>query len=493
MNSLISSSQRIFSRQKRLRLFAGRNWKHSPEFFRTQIRLQPGDKVRFLARLQPWQQRDFAALDPAWQSLAGLSVQPRFRRAWIERPRGHSKTFDTAVQIAWILLAASTPVHGLAAAADQDQARLIRNAVARLAQANPDVCGPLEFSRHSVTNRRTGSRLEILSSDVQSSWGVLPDFIICDELCHWRDVEFWQSLLSSAAKRPHCLLIVLTNAGIGRGWQWELRESVRQSGQWYFSSLVGARAPWITEESLAEQRQLLTPPVYQRLWENIWQHSDGEFLTLAEAEACRDPSLKPRTRGLPGRHYTAAIDYAEKHDYTAACLIHWEGPRLVVDRLDVAVPRPDAPVPVAWVEDWIERTAAAFGSVRFVLDEYQLLGTLQRLQSRYDLRRFQFLNGKGNHALAMNLRTLILHRQVAWYLGCGRIDGPARDDLETELASLLLRESTSGHCRIDHRREAGHHDDRAFALGAACLEAVAGNSTDWIDVTPPDSSGNFAW
>jgi hypothetical protein len=26
--------------------------------------------------------------------------------------------------------------------------------------------------------------------------------------------------------------------------------------------------------------------------------------------------------------------------------------------------------------------------------------------------------------------------------------------------------------RIDHRSEAGHHDDRAFALGAACLEAL---------------------
>ena len=37
----------------------------------------------------------------------------------------------------------------------------------------------------------------MISSDVQSSWGLLPDFVICDELCHWEQPEMWFSLLSS--------------------------------------------------------------------------------------------------------------------------------------------------------------------------------------------------------------------------------------------------------------------------------------------------------
>ena len=41
--------------------------------------------------------------------------------------------------------------------------------------------------------------------------------------------------------------------------------------------------------------------------------------------------------------------------------------------------------------------------------------------------------------LAVRLRQLILQRQIAWYAGCGKINLPGgrRDDLETELASLV--------------------------------------------------------
>jgi hypothetical protein len=308
--------------------------------------------------------------------------------------------------------------------------------------------------------------------------------VICDELCHWEKPEMWFSLLSSAAKKPECVLVVLTNAGVGRGWQWEAREAARTSERWYFSSLEGPQAPWINEEMLLEQKLLLPAPVYARLWENRWQHSDGEFVTLAEAEACRDESLRIQERGEPGRQYVAAIDYAEKHDYTVGVVVHREGERIVVDRMDVVVPRPEAPVKVQWVEEWMRRIATAFQRVTFVLDEYQLLGTVQKLQAALDVRRFEFRSGRGNHELALALRKLILHRELAWCGGCGQLeDADGRDDLETELSSLLLKQSASGRCRIDHRTDGGHHDDRSFALGAACLQLVReGAGEEWMEV-----------
>ena len=163
--------------------------------------------------------------------------------------------------------------------------------------------------------------------------------------------------------------------------------------------------------------------------------------------------------------------------------------------MDVVVPRPGRPVLVQWVEDWIERTAHEFQRIRFVLDEYQLLSVIQRCSSRHDIRRFDFAGGRGNHALAMTLRNLIVHRQVCWYAGCGQLpDHDLRDDLETELASLLLRTSSGGRVRIDHRLDSGCHDDRAFALGAACLEEVQGAlGGDWLSLTPPTGDGGFAW
>jgi hypothetical protein len=459
--------------------------------------------------MQSWQARDLEALDAAWLRLAGGagscgSADPAAfgdpaargpQRAYIERPRGHSKTTDMALQVAWILLAARQPVSGLAAAADRDQANLIHRAIERLARENDELCRELQFLQHLVRNVRTGSLLEIISSDVRSSWGALPDFVVCDELCHWERPELWYSLLSSAAKKPACVLVVLTNAGIGRGWQWDVREHARGDAAWYFSSLAGPQAPWITQDWLAEQRALLPPPVFARLWLNVWQHSDGEFVSLSEAEACRDDRLARRDRGTPGTRYVAAVDYAEKHDLTVGCLCHQEGARIVVDRMDVVRPGPAHPTPVQWVEQWIEHTAARFGLVTFVVDEHQLVGTVQRLEHRHHIQRFDFAGGLGNHRLAIRLRQLIIGRQVAWYAGCGAVPTPAgsgRDDLETELASLLLRQSETGRVRLDHRRDGVHHDDRSFALGLASLVLSEQSPVpEFLDISLPRHPGLF--
>lgn len=483
-----------------------------PDAFRAAVRWQPLGKPGAnhgvgevseachskpaLTGLTAWQERDFVALDDAWRSLAGHHVnEPVVRRAYLERPRGHSKTTDMAIQCAWILQYSPHAVRGLAAAADQDQAGLLHAAIADLVRRHPDLCPDLIAQQHVIRNRRTQSRLDVISSDVNSSWGQLPDFIICDELCHWPKPDLWHSLCSSAAKKPKCVLAVLTNAGIGAGWQWNVREAARTSRRWYFSSLAGSQAPWISTASLDEQRRLLPPAVYARLWDNAWQHSDGEFVSLAEAEACRDEQRVAQTRGALNRTYVAAIDYAEKHDRTAAVIVHREGDVMVVDRMDVAVPQPGAPVLVQWVEDWMTQTAAAFPSIRFVLDEYQLLSVIQRHSGQHVVNRFDFAGGRGNHALTMTLRNLIVHRRVQWYPGCGQLSTTAeRDDLETELAALVLRQLSGGRVRIDHRRESGAHDDRAFALGLACLEALRTDfGEESLRITPPLRDGDFAW
>lgn len=483
--------------------FCRRASERHPAAFRWWLRC--GDPpVRWGARLTPWQERDFAALDDAWRLLAGRlstadlggnSSTPVLRRAYLERPRGHSKTTDMAIQVAWILQNARGKVRGLAAAADQDQARLLHAAVADLIRGNAALCPDLTVQQNRIQHRRTGSRLDVISSDVNSSWGQLPDFIICDELCHWPRADLWYSLCSSAAKKPRCVLAVLTNAGVGAGWQWAVRETARTSAEWYFASLSGPQAPWISAGSLAEQRRLLPPSVYARLWENVWQQGDGCFVSLAEAEACRDPGLVRKERGRPGVRYFAAVDYAEKHDRTVGVVLHREGDVLVVDRMDVAVPAAGRPVLVSWVEDWITRTAEQFTPVRFVVDEYQLVGVIQRLSTCCEIVRFDFAAGRGHHALALTLRHLIVHRKLRWYAGCGQLpEVSERDDLETELAALLLRETGHGRLRIAHRLEAGCHDDRAFALGAACCEALReAADLEWLAITPPNSDGDFRW
>lgn len=161
----------------------------SPQRFRQQLTLSRSPRRELRHEIQLWQTSDFQALDNAWRQLASIGdlVVPSqraphdpapIRRAYIERPRGHSKTSDMAVQIAWILLAARTPVNGVAAAADREQAALLLRAIQHLKHMNPTLCGDLVFTDGAVRNRRTGSRLELISSDVGSSYGILPDFVI---------------------------------------------------------------------------------------------------------------------------------------------------------------------------------------------------------------------------------------------------------------------------------------------------------------------------
>jgi len=464
--------------------------------FRNLLRL-PGNDAPLLADvIQPWQLQDLRALDAGWQDLAGTfcPAPAAIRRAYLERPRGHSKTSDMAVQIAWILLAARQAVNGLAAAADREQANFLHESMQRLAQANQTLCGSLKFMQHRVRNEVTGSRLEVISSEVSGSYGALPDFIVCDELSHWSRPELWYSLLSSAAKKPKCVLTILTNAGVGRGWQWDVREHARIDPRWHFSSLQGPHAPWITEDWLAEQRALLPQPVYERLWLNLWQHAEGNFLTLEETEACRRTTLEYQVAGQPQFDYVAAIDYAEKHDFTVGCVCHRDGELILVDRMDVVQPGPRHPTQISWVEDWIQDVALKFPRVQFIVDEFQLVGTIQRLESRYPIQRFRFSGGEGNHRLAIALRQLVVHQKVNWYPDCGSVPGPHRNDLETELASLILKQSTSGRLRIDHRADGLHHDDRAFTLGVACLALSENRETiDFLSITPPGAEGGFAW
>ena len=427
---------------------------------------------------------------------APLAAGAAVLAAYLERPRGHSKTFDTAVQAAWILIAARRPVRGLCAAADQEQALLVRDAMERLARCNAELLNGLKFRATSVSHLKTGSRMEFLSSDVASSWGHDPDFVICDELCHWPRGELWQSLVSSAAKRRQCVLLVLSNAGVGRGWQWEVREAARTSAGWYFSTLAGPHAPWITAEHLAEQERLLPRPVYERLWLNIWQSTDGAFVSLAEAEACCDPLRTMQQHGRPEHAYVASVDYAEKHDLTVGCVCHREGDGVVVDRMDVVRPTLSRPTQVQWVADWMARIARDFRDVQFVVDDYQLVGVVQQLERDHSIRRFSFQGGRGNHALALLLRRLIIERRVTWYPGCGAVAGEddVRDDLETELASLIVRQRAGGHLRIDHATDGRSHDDRSFALGAACLELMsAAERRDYLEVQHPRTDGGFDW
>jgi hypothetical protein len=458
-----------------------------PAMFRNSLNIDAASGVACLGDvMEKWQREDFEAMDPCLRFLAGYSdEEPAIRRFWRQRSRGHSKTSDIAAQVTYLLWAGKNGLDGMAAAEDKDQAKLLRNQMHKLAKHNPWLAKTLDYNNYVVKNKETGATLTIMSRDTNSSWGLTPDFVIADEFTHWSQQEFWSSVFSSFAKKPTCMLIVGCNAGAGRDWKWKMKEMARQSPLWHYSAPPGIVASWFTKETIDEQKAGLPPTVYSRLWLNEWQETGGEFVSMPEAEACRDDTLKYRHRTEnDGWKYVAVLDYAPKKDNTVGVVMHLMGNKIIIDRMDVIKPTPDKPTPVKWVETWMENIQHLFGGqygqVHFVLDAYQLMGvTEDYLEKGYSVELFDFASGKGNWELSTTLRQLIVHKRLAWYPGCGEPTGgapskvlnlaPDRDDLEVELASLVVELYSNGRrWRFNHLQDEYHHDDRAFAIGAGC-------------------------
>ncbi len=293
-----------------------------PALFRRALRIDCDGKPRRLAEvLDDWQADDFAALDPAWQRAVGQRVEAGCNRAYLERCRGASKTTDLAAMVAWALFASKRRIVGIAAAADKDQAALLRNAVDGLLRLNPWLGEILEVQSYRVFNRRTGSELTVISNDAPSSYGALVDFIVVDELTHWKSEDLWTSLFSTAAKRQNCLLVIISNAGFGKGdsWQWRVREAARTSPGWHFNRLDKPPS-WIGPETLDEQRRILPKLAYQRLWLNQWTTGSGDALEADDID--RAIRLKgPIRRGKRGWRFVAGLDLGLRRDASALVVV----------------------------------------------------------------------------------------------------------------------------------------------------------------------------
>ena len=433
---------------------------NSPAEFRLRLLIDADHgPVRLGDVIDDWQARDFEALDPAWMRVAGLPADGGPSRAWLERPRGHSKTADIAVMVVWALAFSLRKITGIAAAVDRDQARLLRDAVDRLIRLNPWLGEAITVQQYRVLARRTGSTLDIISSDAPTSYGMLPDFVVCDELTHWRGSELWNSLFSSAAKRSQCLLVVIGNAGFGDSWQYPIRQAVRSDPDWYFSRLDGPQASWITADRLAEQERLLPPTAYKRLWLNEWASGAGDVLDpiLISAAITRDG---PMAGGAPGFGFVAGLDLGVKNDRSALAVVgcHFGTGRVCLAECKAWSPGVGREIDLADVEEAVLDAQRRFNIVKVCVDPWQAAMMTQRLRRRGVNVEEVYPTVKNLTEMATSLLNAFTSYSIDLY------DEPL---LLRDLGRLSLIEKATGY-RLTARRDSSGHADRAIAL-ALCL------------------------
>lgn len=437
--------------------------KEHPAAFRDELLIDyDGKSVAFGKVMDPWQREDFKTIDDAWRRVAGKFDGECCNRAYLERPRGHSKTTDQAVMALWALWASERKINGIGAAAAKHQAGLLREEIDRLLRLNPWLADDIQINRWEVINLRTGSTLKILAADGKTTMGLTPDFAIVDELTHFADNELWDSIFSAVAKRGKCVLMVIANAGFGMGisWQWNTREACRQDPDWYFRRLDGPSASWLTKKSLDEQRRILLPTAYKRLWLNQWLTETGDALNMEDVERCCVMAGRPETN-LQCAFAIGALDLGISHDHAAFVVLGGDIGRrklilLEAVRWDPAM-FPNHRISLKEVEQDVMELCQKRGVLGVAYDPWQAVRTAEELETN-GIRTFPYaFTPKTQDEMATTLIGSFTNDEIEMW--------PDKSLLR-DLSRLTITEKRLGHKLEAPRDELGHCDlATAFCIG----------------------------
>lgn len=473
--------------------------------FRRDLYVDVSGSVRPLGEVEdPFQTADFASVEPGLKICAGRApADPDTKmRAYFERPRGHSKSTDLAVMVCWALAFATRPIRGYAYAADRDQAKLLRNAVEVICRLNPWLSEIIDVQAFLITNIAqghpgNGASLEVSASDVASSFGILPDILLVDELTHMSasaDALF-HSIISSAAKRESCLLMVISNAGFADSWQWGVREAARQDEAWIFSRLDGPVASWMTQKTLDEQRRMLPGKAFDRLWLNLWSSAGGDALTPEDIAAAFSPEHRPLLGGEAGKVFVTGVDLGLTRDGSAVVTlcVDSDGSASKIDLVDhkLWTPIKGKKIDYIEVEKYILDLDRRFGIEAVGIDAWNAEHLAQTLEADSEHRR---RNARRITAMEPWVRsipaTAATLRQQAGLVIESFADRRLRlfecEPLRRDFTKLRVEERPSG-IRITSPRDGDGHGDSysAFALALVLAHEFAGkdNRPGWTYVS----------
>lgn len=422
------------------------------------------EPARFGTVAEDWQRQLVAPKIPMFEALAGLRGDYTGPWSFCDiLARGHDKTSLEGRLATWALLASRRHIAGYIIAEDRDQGALVLDAMEVEAKLNPWVAKQLTFTRGLVTG--PAGQIEVVPADAGSAYGLRGNLFIFDEWANWKKPkcrDVWRAVFSGTEKISPRVLGVVTNAGYLGSWQDGIYRTFQRNPDYVVWDKPGQLASWMSPSRVAELKKAETPAEGRRLFDNAWIDlgEDSGYLTLEQARGCVSGRLRMRFSRQPGvDNYVLIVDYGPTRDRTVFLVAHAAADgEVIVDRCDVMT----GVTSVETVEARIDSLIAAFKPERIVIDPYQMLGTIQRLQrQRQPVEEVKFRGGNLNHELCECLRTAVCHRLVTWYAGCGALP---EDSMELELARLVTKRKDYGF-RFDH--VASGHDDRAFCLAMA--------------------------
>ncbi|MGC2782127.1 MAG: terminase TerL endonuclease subunit [Bradyrhizobium sp.] len=308
-----------------------------------------GPKAGERIRLAPWQT---FVLTTAFGWVNVHSGGRRFRRVYIEVPRGNGKTTMSDAPALYMLAADSEGgAEVYSAARTRDQAKIAFWTAQQMARRSPDFLKSLgvEVLAHRIVQARSASYYEAVSADADSLEGKNVHFGLIDEFHAHRSRDVYDAIETGAGKRHQSMLWAITTAGSDKtGVCYEqrayliniLKSTVTDENYFGIIYTIDDGDDWTAEETwrkanpnygisvepehIALQcRKAVQSPASQASFLtkhlNVWIQTDQALFDMRAWSRCADPRLVLAL--FEGKPCTIAVDLASKTDMAAMVLL----------------------------------------------------------------------------------------------------------------------------------------------------------------------------
>jgi phage terminase large subunit-like protein len=290
--------------------------------------------------LSSWQRDDIIRPLFGWKRKSDGTR--RYRRAYIELPRGNGKsTLVAGIALLLVFVDDEPGAEVYGAASDREQAAIVFDLAKQMVEASPVLSHRAETYKRSVVVPSSASVYRVLSADVKTKHGFNAHGVIADELHAWPSRELWDVLTTGTRSRRQPLVVAITTAGYDReSICWEQHEYARQVLEGiivddeFFAYVRAAdeEDDWtdpktwrkanpglgvtVKEEYLAAEckRAQLTPAylnTFLRLHLNRWTQQDVRWLPLEAWDDCdAEVDVVVGQAGFGGLDLASTVDIA---------------------------------------------------------------------------------------------------------------------------------------------------------------------------------------
>ncbi len=280
-----------------------------------------------------------------------------------------------------------------------DQAKIALQGVKDLINGSP-ILNPLIVRETSDTlELSNGAVFRAMPASSRGGRGMACPLIIFDEIAHSLDTEggnaaggsLYQSLSPATAQFGKLgKILMLSSPWTQSGIFWELFKQasggnfpnmqVRQEPSWEMNPTL---SPEFLEQERARDPELFNVEYGANFSQSLSALVAGNL--IESAINYERSALLPQPK-LKGQYYLSLDPAKGNRDKYTACIVHYEGDRLVVDKWYEFKPSwgegKNRQVNVTEVELWIIEQHELYKFAEVILDQYNSAGTIQRLSGR---------------------------------------------------------------------------------------------------------------